>query len=435
MATERMPEATAQPPIPSVYQKSPLDPKTHEIRLLQAKKRVVGTSETLLTRMITMSLLDPTHPPYKALSYVWFDSTPIYDPQMVGNLSITLTEEDDWTSSLDELLKYKLQDSALTALWQLVDTENVLTVWIDAICINQEDNDERTSQVAMMSSIYQNAEEVVAWLGPDSKLYGVGFEVVDRMASFGRQYYEESWFQWCYRSDVDAEERRSGQYYKEPDGERVPAWSKVLEAAQASLPEWFVPDEPNGNPPSKIFEFVLMGISTFFSRAWIFQELAFSRKARILSGNVSTTLSNLLMAAQVRHVLYAAGEYSAIFGPGSNRAPHWNPGEFADTPFTRSMVSQMLLWDMTNALLSIRGVDTPAVSTPTLSFKLFSSFGTFQATDPRVSQPQGTKCMLIPEEHSFPRRFVRTCMYLVIYVRPSLTCFTLRTKSLHCGAS
>jgi hypothetical protein len=402
MASERMPEATTQPPMPSIYQNSPLDPKTHEIRLLQAKKRVVGSSETLLTRMKTMSLLDPAHPPYKALSYVWFDSTPIYDPEMVGRLSINLQEEDDWTNSLDRLLKYKLQDSALTALWQLVDTENVLTIWIDAICINQEDNEERTSQVAMMASIYQKAEEVVAWLGPDSKIYGVGFEVVDRMASFGRQYYEESWFQWCYQSDVDAEERRSGQYFEEPDGERVPAWSKVLEAAQASLPEWFVPDAPNGNPPPKIFEFVLMGISTFFSRAWIFQELAFSRKARILSGNVSTTLSNLLMAAQVKHTLDAAGEYSAVFGPGSNRTAHWNPGEFAETPFSRSIVSRMLLWDMTNALLSIRSVDRPAVSAPSLSSKLFSSFGSFQATDPRVSQPEGTKSMLVLAEHSLP---------------------------------
>lgn len=386
MATKSMPDSITNPSIQSIYQNSQLDPKLHEIRLLQAKKRVVGTSETLLTRMVTMSLLDPTHPPYKALSYVWFDNTPIYDPGMARNLTVKLKESDhDMGNPFDRLLKYKLQDGALTALWKLVDTEDVLTVWIDAICINQEDNDERASQVAMMASIYQNAEEVIAWLGPDSRVYGVGFEVIDRMAAFGRQYSGENWFQWCYKSNVDAEERRPWQYHEEANGEKVAAWNKALEAAREYLPEWFVPDEPNGNPPPKLFELVLMGVSTFFSRAWIFQELAFSRKARILSGNVSTTLSNLLMAAKVKHTLGAAAEYSAVFGPGKNCSAHWNPGEFAETPFNRSIVSNMPLWVMTNALLSVRDVDRPAASVPILAFDLFTSFMRFNATDPRVS--------------------------------------------------
>ncbi|KAH7175267.1 heterokaryon incompatibility protein-domain-containing protein [Dactylonectria macrodidyma] len=38
-------------------------------------------------------------------------------------------------------------------------------LWIDAICVNQSDTEERTAQVALMSHIYSNAKSVVVWLG------------------------------------------------------------------------------------------------------------------------------------------------------------------------------------------------------------------------------------------------------------------------------
>lgn len=365
--------------VPSIYRHAPLDPEKQEIRLLQASKRVEGGREALFTCMKTVSLLDSSRPPYKALSYVWHDDTPVYDPKAIEKSELGPHHGDEITSTSIE----KLRGSALAAIWQLMNTEKELTIWIDGICIDQENIAERGSQVSIMSIIYQNAEEVVAWLGPDSAVYGIGFETIDRMASFGEQYYEERWFQWCYRSDVPAEERRSDQYYEGPDGERIPAWNKTIEAAEVSLPEWFVQDEPNGNPPPKIFELVLMGLSTFFSRAWIFQELAFSRKSRIMSGSVSTTLSNLIMATKVSHTLLAAAEYSAIFGSGERENSHWNPGEYSSTPFNRPMVRRMRLWDMTTALLRVRDVHRPAVPMPILSHRLLLSFSDFNATDPR----------------------------------------------------
>ncbi|KAJ4371409.1 hypothetical protein N0V83_004626 [Neocucurbitaria cava] len=38
-------------------------------------------------------------------------------------------------------------------------------LWIDAICINQEQNTERSHQVSMMRDIYTGAESVIVWLG------------------------------------------------------------------------------------------------------------------------------------------------------------------------------------------------------------------------------------------------------------------------------
>ncbi|KAK6855385.1 hypothetical protein PG995_008917 [Apiospora arundinis] len=40
--------------------------------------------------------------------------------------------------------------------------------WIDALCINQSDLEERAKQVSLMTSIYSNAANVVVWLGKDN---------------------------------------------------------------------------------------------------------------------------------------------------------------------------------------------------------------------------------------------------------------------------
>ncbi|KAK7932155.1 hypothetical protein PG985_002867 [Apiospora marii] len=45
-------------------------------------------------------------------------------------------------------------------------TDRIL--WIDALCINQADHEERNHQVQMMSRIYNNAQQVCVWLGQDN---------------------------------------------------------------------------------------------------------------------------------------------------------------------------------------------------------------------------------------------------------------------------
>lgn len=56
-----------------------------------------------------------------------------------------------------------------TALIYLRHTSEARILWIDALCINQEDMEERSSQVARMADIYRLAHRVVVWLGPESE--------------------------------------------------------------------------------------------------------------------------------------------------------------------------------------------------------------------------------------------------------------------------
>ncbi len=93
---------------------------------------------------------------YEALSYVW------------GSRGI-----DPWYDDLSHMayiggratyVKANL-GRALRAL-RLSNAERVM--WVDAICINQNDLAERAHQVTLMSAIYQKASRVVVWLGEQS---------------------------------------------------------------------------------------------------------------------------------------------------------------------------------------------------------------------------------------------------------------------------
>jgi hypothetical protein len=97
----------------------------------------------------TLELLNVNSPkePYEALSYVWgSDHSP--EPLFCddGFLNITL--------NLDQALRY-LRHVAKRRL-----------IWVDAICINQRDLDERARQVEYMRLVYQHASCVIIWLGP-----------------------------------------------------------------------------------------------------------------------------------------------------------------------------------------------------------------------------------------------------------------------------
>lgn len=55
-----------------------------------------------------------------------------------------------------------------TALRALRHPTECTNLWIDALCINQDDKQEKSEQVAHMLAIYKKAQSVIAWLGaPD----------------------------------------------------------------------------------------------------------------------------------------------------------------------------------------------------------------------------------------------------------------------------
>ena len=101
--------------------------------------------DPLICSLTTASL--DTNPQYIALSYTWGA------PVRVTNL-ILHGHHFPITANLSTALR-RLRE----AKWQMV--------WVDAVCINQDDTEERSLQVLSMKRIYQQALHVCVYLGED----------------------------------------------------------------------------------------------------------------------------------------------------------------------------------------------------------------------------------------------------------------------------
>jgi hypothetical protein len=83
--------------------------------------------------------------------------------------------------------KLIIHESLEIALRHPQKERNTLTLWVDVICINQEDTDEKNRQVQQMTDIYLNATQVVIWLSPAAD---ESDEVIGYLTLIGREYHE-----------------------------------------------------------------------------------------------------------------------------------------------------------------------------------------------------------------------------------------------------
>jgi hypothetical protein len=73
--------------------------------------------------------------------------------------------EPDTPGSVNPAYTLSITPNLHEALRRLRCTTTTQLLWADAICINQDDIDERNIQVNMMSEIYTKAASVAIWLG------------------------------------------------------------------------------------------------------------------------------------------------------------------------------------------------------------------------------------------------------------------------------
>jgi hypothetical protein len=86
-------------------------------------------------------------PSFTALSYCWGDPQDLL-PITVNSTTVFVTR--NLESGLRELRSKGFRD-----------------LWVDALCINQQDSHEKGHQILRMRDIYRHAVSTVAWLGPD----------------------------------------------------------------------------------------------------------------------------------------------------------------------------------------------------------------------------------------------------------------------------
>ncbi|UPK92568.1 hypothetical protein LCI18_003503 [Fusarium solani-melongenae] len=134
-------------------------------------------------------------PTYEALSYVWGSPD--------GGVAVSVAYSDN-----PRQLTLMVGRNLFVALQHLRRADEPRTMWIDAICINQEDIDERSSQVRNMGNVYTLASRVVVWLGETNKdsdfiislLQDVGVRMQQEPNNWIQYLESEAYQSWAMRA-------------------------------------------------------------------------------------------------------------------------------------------------------------------------------------------------------------------------------------------
>ncbi|RYP44441.1 hypothetical protein DL768_009088 [Monosporascus sp. mg162] len=231
--------------------------ETGHIRLLH----ILSVAPDIRVRIEVVSLnKSPSLPEYAALSYLWGDDKPfghvIIEPEsqaveITRNLSICLSHLGDFVGT---------------------------KIWIDALCINQRDNEEKSRQVSHMGSVYELAAKVLVWLGPSAEGSDAAMDGIIR---FGR-------------AAVDA---------------------GLLDLANHHLKTWpDVGDDPvHAGERFPRVAFARLTHRDYFNRVWVQQEITLARQAVVMCGHKCADAESFQAAITFYAwlVLWEVSEYRA----------------------------------------------------------------------------------------------------------------------------
>ncbi|EGR46293.1 uncharacterized protein TRIREDRAFT_123278, partial [Trichoderma reesei QM6a] len=151
------------------------------IRLLHLMPtRDVGNGDLLICRLVETEIPDvnpeeggPTEPnprsvKYQALSYTW--GSPVYSHLLYVVGDDRLNDSNAHLIPKPSSSIIRITENLYAALRNLRKPDETLVLWVDAVCIDQENITERNSQVAHFPETYAGAQSVLVWLGPDDVL-------------------------------------------------------------------------------------------------------------------------------------------------------------------------------------------------------------------------------------------------------------------------
>jgi hypothetical protein len=138
-----------------IYEPLPMVPNEVHIRLLLLQP---GTGDETISGKLIHNVSprsednDFAKPSlyYEALSYVWGPPPESREILVDGK-------------------RFAIRENLWMALNHLRKKDKEVTLWTDAICINQDDLLEKNAQVAQMNLVYLGAKKVLIWLGEDKE--------------------------------------------------------------------------------------------------------------------------------------------------------------------------------------------------------------------------------------------------------------------------
>ena len=153
-----------------VYELAALNPAEMQIRLVSLLPPKSDKSKSLSIKLLVGSLDDTD----TALSYCWGDEN-LRESCLINEVETTIT------ANLAAAL-YQFQADG--------KSNERFKFWIDAVCINQSDDVEKSSQVRMMSEIYERAQSTILWLGKSGDNSDLAIDFISDVETSGQSYFD-----------------------------------------------------------------------------------------------------------------------------------------------------------------------------------------------------------------------------------------------------
>lgn len=256
------------------YPYKPLDTMKSQIRILLLHPAKTW-NESIKAELKTISLDDPhllSYSSYSALSYTW--GAPVFDGSIKLNgcdFSVTKNLEAALRHMRSEASHGDMQANHFAA--QLAMT-NCTIWWIDQICINQTDVDERNEQVSLMRRIYKNASAVHVWLGEEENDSSTAMDMLQKLGA----------------PPTHAPGEKAITYPKFDEDEVAKHWRALVALFQR--PWW--------------------------ERVWIRQEVALSNVVTLMCGQKSVSMDVLSSALTALEYIERLGHRMPDFSPSSS---------------------------------------------------------------------------------------------------------------------
>lgn len=160
-------------------------------------------------------------------------------------------------------------------------------IWIDAICIDQNDLTERASQVAQMGTIYRNSRSCIIWLGKSDPSTRVAINICHNIANV---------------------EQKEGILQKMKPRDDNPLGSQHEFAISVGML-----DEDERIAMAMFFS------RTYFSRLWTIQEAILAPKAVVLCGPLMLSYDTLLIVGRLFCHSATSQFWSSAYGDATRR--------------------------------------------------------------------------------------------------------------------
>jgi hypothetical protein len=272
----------------TMYTYTPLDPKERLIRLIEL--RPGQDDQPVSCRVLITSLSNPTT--YEALSYRWDDS-------------------EDKTNISSNNCVFRVGSILAGILQGLRDQSTCRSLWVDAICINQNDDLEKGQQVSQMLHIYNQAQRTIVWLGGHQKSSRQqGALAFKELARVGQLINAHRLIE-CYRYAVRDE---TPPWLVNRPTTTFVTFGVLLEIGRGLL-------NPSAWPMTKF-----LSKQPWWRRAWILQEVVVAKEVKVVFGSVACDWSDFiapfLLLQTASDDLINLPAISKIFGnPGDSGVP------------------------------------------------------------------------------------------------------------------